>query len=303
MADSRASRHLARAPVLTMLAGKGVASMVTEGFQLGDTWLVVVDELHTDPDLHVPLKRLKVRGSNRRSSTQPSLNKSAAPAFAVLPRGHREAARGRSQLPKHRPSVQPMGAGQQQMPQGGFQLQGAVGWWRREVAKLYRFRVRQAAAPIARALPPNLRAPPPLGPTRNVTFVLKPDVVPVHVVKELQPNLAVANITKPDDWNGTLTPEDCTKIERLGEVRRLVSACAASPPPTSLKTTAPPDGRHVSRSRRRRRRRRRRRSRRRQCSRTVFHISWFHTGICAFFDSFGTGMVCGMKVVCMGSLT
>ena len=29
----------------------------------------------------------------------------------------------------------------------------------------------------------------------------------------------------------------------------------------------------------------------------VFHISWFHTGICAFFDSFGTGMVCGMKVV------
>ena len=35
------ARHLARAPVLTMLAGKGVASMVTEGFQLGDTWLVV----------------------------------------------------------------------------------------------------------------------------------------------------------------------------------------------------------------------------------------------------------------------
>ena len=30
----------------------------------------------------------------------------------------------------------------------------------------------------------------------------------------------------------------------------------------------------------------------------MVHISRFHTGICAFFDSFGTGMVCGMKVVC-----
>ena len=27
----------------------------------------------------------------------------------------------------------------------------------------------------------------------------------------------------------------------------------------------------------------------------VFEISWYHTGIWPFLDSFGTGMVCGMR--------
>ena len=56
-----------------MPAAKGVTSMVAEGFQLGDTWLVVVDDPHTDPLLYVSIKHLKVRGSNRRSWTQLSL--------------------------------------------------------------------------------------------------------------------------------------------------------------------------------------------------------------------------------------